>query len=130
MKWGIRKANKSGNKYSYSSMLTNRYKKTASSAKNKGNNKKYKKFDTISKNSAKLDKRRVDYARKTSVGKAIAQNLIFGPISSKYYQSLRAVDYSRGKAALMSSFPYVGAIRVGQIIGSGNTLNGKKNKKL
>ena len=101
-------------KYEYKSMYTKMYEKSASKleakankAKAKGNSAKAAKFTAKMKNrkelaeaSKKMDQKYQEYAKTTSVGKAIAQNLIFGSsIRTRMYQQSRALGQSRFAAA-------------------------------
>ena len=63
---------------------------------------KVKKMESMLKKSKKLDAKYLDYSKRTSTGKAIAQNLLFGPWASRVYQQSRANDVSRLKSAALA----------------------------
>lgn len=128
MKWGKRKyQNKDGTlteagkkrygdkgKYEYESHGTKRYAKKAEKLNRQAEEEKKTlgKVSTttqarIKSNADRLmrskesDKNYQRYAEKTSVGKAIAQNLLFGSFGARGYQQARANGEGRGVAALM-----------------------------
>lgn len=97
MKWGVRKAEKKGTSYNYTSMKTKRLTKKAAKAKAEGK-KNASKISAKAKASKQSDKNRLAYAKKTSVGKAIGQNLLLGPMGALSYQKMRSNGVTRGKA--------------------------------
>ena len=98
MKWGMHRAAKTGTSYSYKSMKTKRLEKSAANAQAKGK-KNASKLSAKAAASKKSDANRQKYAKKTSVGKALAQNLLLGTPGAISYQKMRANGTSRGKAA-------------------------------
>jgi hypothetical protein len=48
-----------------------------------------------------MDKSYLDYAQKTSYGKAALQNLVFGPFGARGYQQSRAMGYGRIVSAIL-----------------------------
>jgi hypothetical protein len=128
MKWGKRKyQNKDGTlteagkkrygdkgKYEYESKNTERFAKKAVKLEEKANVEKFMRgsvsprtANRIRKNmnkymlSKKSDENYQKYAEKTSVGKAIAQNLIFGPFGARGYQQSRANGNGRILSAIL-----------------------------
>lgn len=117
MKWGVRKARKNGTSYSYKSSLTKSLEKTKSKYKEKSKqDKRYKPMvGSVSKqlqNSKKSDSNMVKYSKKTSVGKAIAQNILFTPAYARTYQQMRANGFSRGKSVTKNLIATVGTLTV------------------
>lgn len=129
MKWGMHRAAKSGSTYSYKSSNTKRLEKSASKVSSKASQAtdsakkakltaKAKKLSSAAKTSAKNDKALQSYAKKTSVGKAIAQKLVFGFVGDKSYAKMRASGVSRGKAAGVQLLATYGGALVGGSVGS------------
>ena len=117
MKWGVRKARKKGTSYSYKSSLTKRLEKSKDKYKEKSKkDKRYKPIvESASKklrNSKKSDSNMLKYSKKTSAGKAIAQNIIFTPIYARMYQQMRANGFSRGKSVAKNLIAAVGTFTV------------------
>ena len=107
MKWGMNRAAKSGTTYSYKSHRTKSLEKGLSKAKAKNNKvksdktkAKVSKMSSALKTSKSVDKKRQAYAKNTSVGKGIAQQILFGPIGARTYQSMRATGSKRSDAIL------------------------------
>ena len=88
MKWGVRRARKKGTTYTYKSHATKVYEKKADKARKKGNDVKANKYDNFSKRSAHLDREMQNMAERTSVGKAVAQNLLLW--NNRTYMSTKA----------------------------------------
>ena len=127
MKWGVRKYQNpdgsltakgkkrygEGGQYKYESRdtkslskQTSRLEKKIGKATESGNAKKAEKLakklekkENRLKASKIMDEAYQNYAKTTSVGKAIAQNLIFGPFGARAYQQTRALGGSRGVSA-------------------------------
>lgn len=127
MKWGVRRAAKKGTTYSYKSMGTKRLEKKASKLSSKAANAKSQtkkaklsakasKVSSKAKASAKSDKDLLNYAKKTSVKKALAQKIAF-QWGAKSYNRMRASGVSRGKAAATQIIANVGAMTVSAITG-------------
>lgn len=117
MKWGVRK----DRNYKYTSMKTKRLTKKAAKAKAEGK-KNASKIAAKAKASKQSDKNRLAYAKKTSVGKAIAQNIAFGPIGAVSYQKMRANGTSRGKAIATELLSQMAG---GFIVGAGSQIVGR-----
>ena len=106
MKWGIHRAKKKGVEYSYKSHGQKKYEKKLAKLDKKGVSKETSNYAKASK---KLDmykardNNRVDYAKRTSVGKSIAKQLIFGPFGAGNYNRMRSGGYGRIKSALIGS---------------------------
>lgn len=113
MKWGIRRANRTGGSYSYKSHSTKKWEKRAN--KYAAKSKKYESTDSakstqykaasikatkIAKRSSTHDARMLDIAKKSNVGGVVATNLIFGLWGNKTYSSIRASGGSLEKAAV------------------------------
>jgi len=88
MKWGVRRARKKGTTYAYKSHATKVYEKKAAKAQKKGNTAKASKYENFSKRSAHLDREMQKMAEKTSIGKAIAQNLLL--YNNRTYMATKA----------------------------------------
>lgn len=124
MKWGMRKAYKSGTSYNYKSHGQKKYDKKV--AKLEATQKrKLDKMKSEGKKDAKVsykddrklqnakqkqamyrerDANRVDYARSTSVGKSFVKALMFGPFGSGNYNRFRASGHGRVVSALGSNW--------------------------
>lgn len=113
MKWGVRK----DKNYKYTSMRTKSLTKKAAKAKSKGKVDKAKKLSAKARVSKKSDKNYLEYAKKTSVGKALAQNILFGPGGARTYQSMRANGSSRGMALALQTATKVSGLLIGSIAG-------------
>ena len=113
MKWGVRK----DKNYKYTSMRTKHLTKKAAKAKEKGK-KNAGKIAQKLKVSKQTDKNYLAYAKKTSVGKAIAQGLIFGPGGARTYQSMRANGVSQGKALTTQLISKLSGYTIGALVGS------------
>lgn len=116
MKWGVRKARKKGTSYSYTSMRTKHLAKKAARAKAKGK-KNAKEISERLKRSKKIDENLLIYAKKTSVGKAIVQDILLGPGGAKSYQTMRANGTSRGAALAFQAVSKTSAFVIGNFIG-------------
>lgn len=105
MKWGIRKARKSGNKYSYKSIGQKKYERKLEKKTSKGASEK-----SIKKTKSKLemykrrDLNRQDYASRTNVGKAVAKTILLGPFGTGNYNRLRSSGHSRVGSVLASNW--------------------------
>lgn len=112
MKWGVRKAKKAGVQYAYKSYGQRQYEKKLARVKSKGAS-----AQKIAKTKSKLemykerDRARQSYAKRTTVGKSIAKQLLFGPLGTGTYNRLRASGKGRLLSALASNY-------VGNIVGS------------
>lgn len=126
MKWGIRRAQKTGGTYSYKSMGQNRMAKKVSKLQQKGASsakieKAQSKLDARKEHDAKLQ----EYAQKTSTGAAVARTLLVGTFGSRNYSHLRSEGASRGKAfvqtflkpGLKAGTGYLGGAVLGGAIG-------------
>ena len=91
MKWGIRRASKKGETYTYKShgqkKWEKKYTKRLNSQKNPKKTQQAKEKLDLYK---ARDKNRQYYAERTSVGKAFAKQLLLGPIGSGNYSRYRA----------------------------------------
>lgn len=107
MKWGIRRAQKKGQNYTYKSHGQRKWDKKLNKATNKGTN-----SAKIEKATRKLsmyktrDKARQSYAESTTVGKTVVRNLLLGPFSNGSYTRLRASGMSRLPSAAISILAY------------------------
>lgn len=102
MKWGMRRAAKKGTKYQYKSLSTRILADRQKTAKLHGNKSLAKSYEKLLKRSKIGDKKYQEYAKHTSVGKGIAQNLIFGLHGTRAYQRSRALGASRLKSAAVA----------------------------
>lgn len=112
MKWGVRK----DKRYKYTSMRTKRLTKKAAKATEKGK-KNAGKINEKLKWSKQTDKNLLAYAKKTSVGKALAQNILLGPGGAKSYATMRASGVSRGKAVTSQILTKAAGMVVGATLG-------------
>ncbi|MDY6073127.1 MAG: hypothetical protein SPI49_03410 [Eubacteriales bacterium] len=117
MKWGMRRAEKKGKNYNYTSMKTKRLESNLSKMKKDTSGTKFKK--KLASRMIKKQERRLNlskaldsslqkYVKKTSTKKLIAQDLILG-IGAPRYRKSRSVGNSR-KTALQDAFrvrPYM-----------------------
>lgn len=100
MKWGIRKAEKRGETYTYKSHGQKKYEKKLANMKKKGitynlakTERKYETFKT-------RDAQRQQYAMYTKTGSAIGRTLLLGPWGNGTYSRMRAAGYNRGISAV------------------------------
>lgn len=117
MKWGIRKAAKTGGTYTYTSLSTKRWVKKSDKLNKKADElerqdrtyeaastrAKASKASKISKRSAEHDARMEAYARKAKTGNVVVANLLGGVWANKTYASLQASGLSREASALSSA---------------------------
>lgn len=105
MKWGIRRARKRGESYTYKSIGQKKYEKRLAKQTKKGASE-----GKIASTSNQLDvlkerdRKRQQYADSTSVGKAIAQNLLLTAWGAGSYQRFRSAGMGRVGSALISGF--------------------------
>lgn len=105
MKWGVRKAQKKGQTYTYKSHGQKKYERKLNSQTKRGASAKQ-----IAKTQDKLnmyktrDANRQDYATKTSVGKLAAKELLFGPFGTGNYNRMRAAGKGRLESAFVSNW--------------------------
>lgn len=105
MKWGIRRARKRGETYNYKSMGQKKYEKKLAKQMKKGASEGKIAWTSNKLNTFKeRDRNRQMYADRTSVGKAIAQNLLLTPFGAGSYQRFRSAGMSRAASALISGF--------------------------
>lgn len=112
MKWGVRK----DRNYKYTSMRTKHLTKKAAKAKAKGK-KNAEKLASKAKTSKQIDRKLLSYAKKTSTGKALAQNLLMGPAGAKSYATMRATGSSRKKAVTTQILSRSAGIALGVLMG-------------
>lgn len=105
MKWGIRRARKKGETYTYKSRAQKRYEKKLDkqTSKNASAAKIQKTRDKLNRYRHR-DANRQDYAQTTSVGKTIVKGLLMGPIGSGNYNRMRASGSGRIGAAFVSNW--------------------------
>ena len=103
MKWGIHRAVKKGQTYTYKSHGQKKYEKKLNNQIKKGESseKIAKTSDTLSLLKTR-DRNRQAYAEKTTVGKTIAKGILLGPIGSGSYNRLRASGIRRGSSAMLA----------------------------
>lgn len=99
MKWGMRRAAKRGETYTYKSYSTKKYQKKAAKEKKAAKKKVY---ESRAELSEKLDKKEQDIARNTSTGKVIATRVLTAGLGAKAYQRIQAMGVSKGKAVALS----------------------------
>lgn len=112
MKWGVRK----DRNYKYTSMRTKHLTKKAEKARVKGK-KNAEKLASKAKTSKQIDRKLLSYAKKTSTGKALAQNLLMGPAGAKSYATMRATGASRKKAVTTQIISRSAGIALGVLMG-------------
>ena len=101
MKWGIRRASKSGSSYSYKSHGQKKYAKKVEklSSKNK-NSKELKKAETKLSVYKQRDKNRQSFVETTAVGKQIVKNYLAGYVGSGIYNRYKAAGEGSTKAII------------------------------
>lgn len=114
MKWGVRRAQKKGTTYKYTSMATKAYGKKAKKLESKGDVKKAKQYKQYEKRSQELDSKMEANARAYSAGKTAAKYLLVGAFGNKTYETAKAAGGNRGISALTA----VGASYVGGMPGN------------
>jgi hypothetical protein len=120
MKWGVRRANKTGGTYKYKSLDTKVYEKKAAKAKERGNTEKYKKFQQYSKKSAEFDKKLQDVATNMSAGRTIATVLLSGTSGAKTYAAAQAHGYNKTVSTAMSTVMGMLSGPIGNVILTAN----------
>lgn len=135
MKWGMHRAAKKGTSYSYKSLQTKALEKSLTRAKAKNAKKgtnwtkaKVSRMSQLASASKKSDKKYQEYAKKTSVGKAVAQNLLLGP-GARTYQTMRANDFGRGRSIAAQFLPMELNTAIGVSVSTGRTKAKPKKKK-
>ncbi len=103
MKWGQRKAQKTGTSYTYKSHGQKKWEKKLTKAKSSSNEDAVTKAQTKLEFYKKRDENRQNYAKSTSVGKSVAKGILIGPIGSGQYNRLRAAGINRGLAFIASN---------------------------
>lgn len=116
MKWGIRRARKKNKEYNYKSLAQRKYERKLKRAKNDYDRIRFQQKLDMYKD---RDKRRQNYAERTSVGKTIAQTLLFGPIGKGSYTRIRAANHGRIAsylAVLLTNTTLIGGVAVSKIV--------------
>lgn len=128
MKWGMRKAEKKGTTYNYTSMAQKRWTKKANklNAAGLGNTDKGKSANAKAKYFKQNDAALQQYAKRTSTGAAIARNLLMGGSSAKMYSRLRAQGVDKVTAGATGY--YGGKSLIGHRLVNGSMANAKYNK--
>lgn len=106
MKWGMRRASKKGDTYTYKSHGQKKYEKKVESLKTsnrKNGQEKLARAKTKLSVYQQRDKNRQSYASKTNLGKSVVKQMLMGPIGSGSYSRYRAAGNSRVKAFLKSN---------------------------
>lgn len=104
MKWGIRKAERKGQTYTYKSHGQKKWEKKLAKRQKKGS-----KASKIEDAQDKLelfktrDQNRQEYARKANLGKSFIKQITMGPIGAGTYSRFRAADNGRALAFLKSN---------------------------
>ena len=114
MKWGMRRAAKQGVKYQYKSIGQKKYETKVHKLKQKPvsrfNNRRITRAESKLKMYKARDLNRVEYASKTSIGKAYVKQFLMGPIGSGSYSRFRSAGYGRAISALGSATPITSKI--------------------
>lgn len=113
MKWGVRRARKRGEEYTYTSHGTKRYAKKALKARNKGDEAKAQKYERYHKRSVELDRKMQTNALSNSNKRAALKTLINGPFGNKTYEAVRAA--TGGSKKLSRAAAYVAAQASGPV---------------
>lgn len=92
MKWGVRKAAKSGGTYTYTSMGTKRYKRKAEEARLAGDTAKQKKYEEFHKKSVELDRKMQKNATSNTTKRAIVKTLVNGPFGGRTYEAVKVTS--------------------------------------
>lgn len=128
MKWRMRRAAKKGIEYSYKSHGQKKYEKKLnklqSKQTSKSNSKKIEKAKSKLSMYKARDLNRVDYAKKTSTGKAVVKQLLLGPSGSGAYSRYRSAGYGKVLSVLGSRLPITS-----KIVENNAAKNRAKNKK-
>lgn len=126
MKWGVRK----DKHYKYTSMRTKGLSKKVDKWKKSGGKNasaKVKNYSQQLKISKQTDKNLLKYAKKTSTGKALAQNLLLGPMGAKSYATMRSSGVDRKKAMASQIIAKAAGLAIGVV--GGGALGGLLGKK-
>ena len=99
MKWGIRRARKTGGTYQYTSHGTKKYRRKAERARARGNLESASKWERRAERSAELDKAMQDNAAKSGVGKTVAKTLF---TNSRTYEATKAYLSKYNTASALS----------------------------
>lgn len=92
MKWGVRRAQKNGSTYTYTSAGTKRYKRKADRAREVGDTAKQKKYERYYEKSVELDRKMQENALTNSAGRAAMKTLVNGAFGNKTYETVRATS--------------------------------------
>lgn len=104
MKWGQRKASKSGSTYTYKSMGQKRTEKKLIKQQTKGaSEQKIRATKSKLTQLRKRDSNRQAYADTTTVGRTVVKGLLLGPFGSGNYNRLRAAGHTRLGASFASN---------------------------
>lgn len=90
MKWGVRRARKKGETYTYKSHGTKKYARKAEKARKAGDADTVRKYDTYHKKSVELDRKMQRNAERNSVGKTVVKTLLTAPLGGRTYEAVRA----------------------------------------
>lgn len=98
MKWGIHRAAKRGETYTYKSHGQKKYEKKINKLESKGKDttNAQRKLDTYKMR----DSARENFARKTSVGATVARGILLGPIGSGTYNRMRSAGHGAARSAI------------------------------
>ena len=113
MKWGIRKARKSGSTYQYKSRATKKYEKKAANTKSEAKKEIY---ERKAKRSATVDRRMQNSVQKSSAGKTTAKILLNGPFGAKTYEALKATGYGKVSSQILTMVSTALAGPVGNMV--------------
>ena len=103
MKWGVRRARKTGGTYSYKSRATKRYEKKAKKAEIYGDTANSAKFKKYAQRSAKLDKGMEKTARNMSAGRTAAATILNGSFALKTYAAVQGAGYNKAMAGVSAA---------------------------
>lgn len=112
MKWGVRKARKSGSSYQYKSHSTKKWEKRADANKKIADDyernslsrtaslyrEKSSRASKIAARSREHDNKMFEFSKKTKIGSVIATNVLLGPWGNKTYNSVIASGGTKGAA--------------------------------
>lgn len=115
MKWGIRRAEKRGENYSYKSSLQKKMQKKADKELKSGSG--ISRDTKVTLNAIKSrDAAFEKYARQTKTGHAIARNILMGPVGANSYHRIRSMGVGKGAAAIAGMMVHPAIVEVGTFV--------------
>jgi hypothetical protein len=104
MKWGVRRARKKGQTYTYTSMGTKSYKRKAEKAREAGDKVKQKKYEKYHKKSVELDRKMQKNALSNTTGRAALKTILNGPFGGRTYEVVKVTSGNNGSVSRVAGY--------------------------